>query len=73
MYHNYQTFFASKAILQISSVKTASYGKNDFVYIAMRTWNDIQKEMKGVILNTFSLVKLKSLLIDFYLNMYKTT
>ena len=39
--------------------------------MVIRTWNDVQKEMKGVILNTFSLVKLKSLLIEFYWNMYK--
>ena len=31
--------------------------------MTIRTWNDIQKEMKDVMLNTFSLVKLKSLLI----------
>ena len=41
--------------------------------MVIKTWNDIQKEMKGVMLNTFSLVKLKSLLIEFYLNMYKTS
>ena len=29
--------------------------------------------MKGVIFNTFSLAKLKSLLTEFYLNMYKTS
>ena len=46
--------------------------KNAFVYMVIKTWNDIQKEIKGVMLNTFSLVKLKSLLIEFYLNMYKT-
>ena len=44
-----------------------------FLVIVIRTWNDIQKEMKGVMLNTFSLAKLKSLLIEFYLNMYKTS
>ena len=38
-----------------------------------RTPNDIRKEMKGVMLNTFSLVKLKFLLIEFYLNMYETS
>ena len=41
--------------------------------MAIRTWDDIQKEMEGVMLNTFSLVKLKPLLIEFYLNMYKTS
>ena len=29
--------------------------------MAIRTWNDIQKEIKGVMLNTFSLDKLKLL------------
>ena len=70
MSHNYQTLFASKGNLQIPSVQT-TYGKNAFVYMVIKTWNDIQKEMKGVMLNTFSLAKLKSLHIEFYLNMYK--
>ena len=73
MSHNYQTLFASKGNLQIPSVQTTSYGKNVFVYIVIKNLNDIQKEMKGVMLNTFSLVKLKSLLIPFYLNMYETS
>ena len=38
--------------------------------MATRTRNDIQKEMKGVML--YTLVKIKSLLIEFYLSMYKT-
>ena len=71
--HNYQTSFASKGNLQIPSLQATSHGKNAFVYMVIKTWNDIQKEMKGVRLNMFSLVKLKSLLIVFYLNMYKTS
>ena len=47
--------------------------KKGFVYMAIGTWNDIQKEMKGVMLNKISLVKLKSLTIEIYLNMYKTS
>ena len=70
MSHNYQTSFASKVNLQIPSVQTTC-GKNAFVYTVIRTWNDIQKEMKGVVLSTFSLAK--SLLIEFNLNMYKTS
>ena len=73
MSHNYQSSFASKGSLQVPSVQTTSYGKNGFVYNVIRTWNDIQKEMKGVMLNTFSLAKQKSLLIEFCLNMYKTS
>ena len=68
----YQTSFASKGNLQIPSVQT-TYGKNAFVYMVVKTWNDIQKELNAVILNTFSLVILKSLLTEFYLNMYKTS
>ena len=55
MSHNYQTLFTSKGNLQISSVQTTSYGKNAFIYMVIKTWNDVQKEMKGVVLNTFSL------------------
>ena len=62
--HNCQTSFTSTGNFQILSVQTTSYGKNAFVYRAIRTWNDIQKEMKGFMLSTFSLVKLKSLLIE---------
>ena len=39
--------------------------------MAIRSWNDIQKEMKDVMMNIFTLVKLNSLLVEFYLNMYK--
>ena len=73
MSHNYQPSFASKGNLQILSAQTTSYGKNYFVYIAIKTWNDIPKKMKGVMLKIFSLVKLKSLLNELYWNMYKTS
>ena len=59
MSHNCWTSFASKGNLQIASVQTTSYGKNAFVYMVVRIWNNIQKEMKGVMLDTFSLAKLK--------------
>ena len=73
MSRNYQASFASKGNLQIPSVQIASYGKNVFVYLiinGMISWNGIQKDVKGVMLNTFSIVKIKSLLIEFFLNMY---
>ena len=73
MSDNCQTSLASKGNLNIPSVQTTLYGKNAFVYMVIRTLNDIQKEMNGVMLNTISLAKLKSLLIEFYLNMYKTS
>ena len=40
--------------------------------MVIKTWNDIQKEMKVLMLNIFTLVKLKSVLTEFYLNIYKT-
>ena len=58
MSHNYQTSFASKGNHEIPNVQTTSYGINAFVYTVIRTWSDIQKEMKGVMLNTFSLTKI---------------
>ena len=69
MSHNHQASFSSKGNLQIPRAETTLYGKNAFV---IKTWNHIQKEMKGVMLNILSLVKIKSLLFEFYLNMYKT-
>ena len=62
MFDNYQTLFASKGNLQIPSVQT-TYGKNTFNYIAIRN--------EGCELNAFSSVKVRSLLTEFYLNMYK--
>ena len=67
MPHNYQTSFDSKGNLQILSAQTLSYEKIVFAYMDLRTWSGVQKEMEGVILNSFSLVKLKSLVIEFYL------
>ena len=46
-----------------SLVSKQHHIENGFVYIAAKTWNDIQKEMKGVMLNTF----------EFYLNIYETS
>ena len=65
MSHNYQTLFALLKRIFKSLVSKQPYGKNAFVYMVIKIWNDIQKEMKSVMLNTFSLVKLKSLLIEF--------
>ena len=51
--------------------QTNFLSKNAYGYKNLGTWNDIQKAMKDVMslsLN-FHLVKLKSLLIEFYLNM----
>ena len=57
-----------------NALKKKKNAKNAIVYMAIIwTWNDIQEEMKGVMLKISSLVKLKSLLIEFYLNVYKTS
>ena len=75
MSHNYQHRLPLKKTFKPSKQHTVSkqhhMKKNYFVYVAIRTWNNIQKEMKGVMLHTLSLVNLKSFLTDFYLNKYK--
>ena len=63
------TSLGDKLLAQLT-VSTFSK-KNSFIYMVIRTQNDIQKEVKGMMLNTFSLAKTKSLLIEFYLNIYK--
>ena len=60
MAHNYQTSFASEW-----NMEKTSNGKNTFTYLAIRNWNDIQKKMKGMMLKTFSVVKLRLLLVEF--------
>ena len=49
----FQTSFAFNGNIQISSIQTISYGKIFFIYMAIKTWNNIQTEMKGVMLNIF--------------------
>ena len=51
--------FFSKGNVQVLSIQTTLYEKNDLVCIVMTTCNGVQKVMKGVMLNTFSLVKIK--------------
>ena len=65
-FYFHQCFAIIKDLLPLKrnlSVQTTSNGKNPFVYVVIKTGNDIQKKMKGVMLNTFSLVKLKLLII----------
>ena len=66
MSQNYQKLLASK-LKEIfkSLVSKQHHMEKCFVYTVTRTWNDIQKEIKGVMLHKFSLAKLKSLLIEF--------
>ena len=71
MSHNYQHRLPLKKTFKPLVPKQHHMKKNYFVYVAIRTWNNIQKEMKGLMLHTLSLVNLKSLLTEFYLNKYK--
>ena len=71
MSHNYHHRLPLKKTFKPLVSKQHHMKKNYFVYVAIRTWSNIQKEMKGVMLHTLSLVKLKSLLTEFYLNKYK--
>ena len=70
--HNYGTLFATKGHLKISTDTAASYGKGDFIRMAKKTWNNIQIQIKDLVINTFSPNKLKIFLFDFYVNLYQT-
>ena len=72
MPHNYQASLPLKEIFKFLVSKQYHVEKM-LACIAIATWNNIQKQMKGAILNTFLLVRLISLFIEFYLNMYKTS
>ena len=65
-FHNYETSFATKDQLKISSVTTTTYGKGAFISMSTKTWNSIPSRIKDPIINTFSPNKLKIFLFDFY-------
>ena len=69
--HNCQASFPFKINLQIPIFQTASCVKNTIVYLAIRSLNDVQKELNGVMLNKFSPVKVKLLIVECYLNKHK--
>ena len=69
--HKYETTFATQGNLKVPSVRTTSYGKSSFTSMAIKTWNELQKEIKGKTFNEFSPNKLKSILQDYFLNLYK--
>ena len=70
--HNYETSFATKSHLKISTVIATTYGKGAFISMAKKTWNNIQSKIKDLMINTSSLNKLKNFLFDFYSNLYQT-
>ena len=71
-FHNYETSFAAKGHLKIPTVSAWTYGKGAFIRMATKSWNNNQRQIKDVMINTFSPNKLKIFLLDFYLNHYQT-
>ena len=48
------------------------YGKWAFISMSIKTWTDIQKQIKGVNLNSYSLTRIKLFLTEFFSNSYST-
>ena len=70
--HNYETSFAAKGHLKITTIATTTYHKGAFISMAAKTWNNTRNQIKDPMINTFSPNKLKNFLFDFYLNLYQT-
>ena len=71
--HNYETSFSSKGNLKVPMANTTSYGKASFINMAVKTWNDIQKDHRKGPLVSYSLKNLKQLLNEYFLTSYKTS
>ena len=71
--HNYETSFSSKGNLKVPSVHTTSYGKAGFINMVVKTWNNIQKDLKKGPLTSYSSNNLKLLLNEYFLNSYKAS
>ena len=52
--------------LKVLSVKTTCYGKGVITSLVIKTWNDIQKITKDVLLNSFNPTKLKLFSNNFF-------
>ena len=69
--HKYETTFASQGNLKVPSVRTTSYGKSSFTSMAVKTWNDLQKQLKENAFNAFMPNKVKAVLQGYFINLYK--
>ena len=70
--HNYEISFATKGHLKILTVTTATYGKEAFINMATKAWNNIQSQIKDSMRNTFFPNELNIFLFNFYSNLYQT-
>ena len=68
-FHNYETSFATDSHLKICAVTSTTYGKGTFVSVTLKTWNNIESQIKDSMINTFFPKKLK--LFFFETNSYK--
>ena len=69
--HNYETSFATKDHLKISTVTKKTCGKGSFVSMTTMTWNNIKIGIKDPMMNPFSPKELKLRFIC-YLSLYQT-
>ena len=70
-FHQYKTSFTTKDHFKFPSVKATSFGKGAIINMVTKTWNNILKITKDVLLNSFSPTKLKLFLNIFFSNFNK--
>ena len=69
MVHFFITKFASQGNLKVPNVRTTSYGKSSFTSMAVKTWNDLQKQLKENAFNAFTPNKPKAVLQGYFINL----
>ena len=72
-FYQYETPFATKGHFKVPSVKRTSYGKGTITIMVVKTWDDIEKKTKDVLLNSFSPTKLKLFLNKFFFHIFTKT
>ena len=64
--HNYETLSSTQRNLTKPFYKTNKYGKYSMTVSAVESWNQIQKQLKIILLKDLSPNKTKTVVSDFY-------
>ena len=68
--HNYETSSSTQGNLMKRFYKTDRYGKYSITVSAVESWNEIQKQLKSILLKDLSPNKIKTVVTNFYFKSY---
>ena len=68
--HHHNTRTSTKGVLSIPSHCTKLYGRYSVSVNAVYTWNYLQSQHKNILLYKLTTTKLKTILLNFFLNKY---